>query len=151
MAIVREKTWTDGQTRRPAPELKDLSLPELMRRLADETSTLVRQEIQLAKTELTEKGKLMALGAGELAGAALIALFALGALTAAFIAALALVLPVWLAALIVFVVYLAVAGVLALMGRKQLARGMPPVPEQTVSTIKEDVEWVKTRPRSERT
>lgn len=150
MATVRERVEYGPRTQ-ARPDLRDLPLTELLRRLATDVSTLVRQEIQLARAELTEKAKYSAVGIGELGGAALLALFAFGALTAAFIAALALALPVWLSAFIVFVVYAVIAGILAMLGRNQLSRGMPPVPQQTVDTVKEDIQWVKTQPRSERT
>ena len=126
-------------------ELRELPVGELVKQLAQETSTLVRQELQLAKAELTQQGKRAGVGAGELGGAGLVALYALGALTACFIAALAIVLPVWAAALIVAAVYGAVAGVLALIGRRQLQQNMPPKAPRTERTIQEDIEWVKTR------
>src|ERR1700694_4791751 len=81
--------------------LRNLPLGELVKQLAEETSMLVRQELELAKTEMTQKGKRAGVGLGELGGAGLVALYALGALTACFIAALALLVPVWGAALIV--------------------------------------------------
>jgi uncharacterized membrane protein len=127
------------------------SIPQLMRELAEETATLVRQEVDLAKAEVTQKAKEAGAGIRMFAAAGLIALFALGALTACFIAALALAMQVWLAALIVTVVYLAIAGVLALLGKSRLQRGMPPKPDQTIETVKEDVQWVKTRAKSGRT
>ncbi|MDQ6790889.1 MAG: phage holin family protein [Candidatus Dormibacteraeota bacterium] len=118
---------------------------ELVKQLAEETSMLVRQEIELAKAEMTQKGKRAGLGLGQLGGAGLVALYALGALTACFIAALALLVPVWAAALIVTIVYGIVAGVLAMIGRRQLQQSTPLAPEKTQQTIKEDIEWVKTK------
>lgn len=126
-------------------DLRKLPLGELVKQLAEETSMLVRQELELAKAEMTQKGKRAGLGLGELGGAGLVALYALGALTACFIAALALLVPVWAAALIVTVVYGIVAGVLAMIGRGQLQQGTPLAPEKTQQTIKEDIEWVKTK------
>src|SRR5918911_1924579 len=93
---------------------------ELVKQLAEEVSGLVRAEIQLARAEVTAKGKRAGIGLGELGAAGIVALYALGALTACFIAALALAMPVWLAALIVAIVYGIIAGVLALIGRRQL-------------------------------
>jgi hypothetical protein len=116
---------------------------ELVKQLAEETSTLVRQELELAKAEITQKGKKAGIGLGELGGAGIVALYALGALTACFIAALALAMPVWLAALIVTIVYGAIAGVLALVGRRQLRQSNPTSLERTEKTVKEDVEWAK--------
>jgi uncharacterized membrane protein YqjE len=129
-------------------ELHEQPIGELLKRLADETSTLVRQELELAKAEVSEKGKRMGVGAGLLSGAGLTALLALGALTAAIVLALDTAMASWLAALIVAAVYGAVAGVMALIGRSRIRDAAPPVPEQTVETVKEDVRWVKTRARS---
>jgi hypothetical protein len=126
-------------------DLQDRSVPELMRELAQETSTLVRQELALAKAEVTQTAKRTGIGIGELGGAALIGLFALACLTACAIAALALAMPVWLAALVVAAVYGAAAAFLGLSGKRQITRAMPPAPEQTIETVKEDVEWAKTR------
>jgi len=116
---------------------------ELVKQLAEETSTLVRQELELAKAEMTQKGKKAGIGLGELGGAGIVALYALGALTACFIAALALAMPVWLAALIVAIVYGVIAGVLALISRRQLQQSKPTSLERTEKTVKEDVEWAK--------
>ncbi|HEX3604752.1 MAG TPA: phage holin family protein [Candidatus Dormibacteraeota bacterium] len=126
-------------------DLQDRSVPELMRELAQETSTLVRQELALAKAEVTQTAKRTGIGIGELGGAALIGLFALACLTVCAIAALALAMPVWLAALVVAAVYGAAAAFLGLSGKRQITRAMPPAPEQTIETVKEDVEWAKTR------
>lgn len=126
-------------------ELRELPIGELVKQLAEETSTLVRQELQLARAELTQQGKRAGLGVGELGGAGLVGLYALGALTACFIAALAILLPVWASALIIAAVYGAIAGVLALIGRRQLQQNMPPKAPRTERTIQEDIEWVKTR------
>jgi hypothetical protein len=128
--------------------LDDRPLPELMKTLADQTATLVRQEIDLAKAEVSEKGKKAGLGAGMFGGAGVIGFLALAALTAAAILGLATALPDWLAALIVGLVYAGVAGVLALQGRNKVQEAGPPIPEQTVDTVKEDVEWAKTQKKS---
>ena len=131
-------------------ELGDRSTAELLKRLSDETTTLVKQEVELAKAELQEKGKRAGVGAGMFGGAGLFGVGAFAALTACVIAALDLAMPVWLAALIVAVVYAAVAGVLALTGKKKVKEATPPVPEQARESVKEDVEWAKTRARSGR-
>ena len=138
--------------RRDDADLRALPAGELVKQLADEVSGLVRAEIELARTELTEKGKRAGIGLGELGAAGLVALYALGALTAFFIAGLAaLGLRVWLSALIVAVIYGIIAAVLYFIGRQQLERGIPPTPERTQKTIKEDIEWAKTRtPSSEK-
>jgi uncharacterized membrane protein YqjE len=130
------------------PDLRDNSIGELVKDLATETSTLVRQEIELAKAELTDRGKRAGKGAGMLGAGAVVGVLALGALTAVLIAALDLAMPTWLAALIVTVVYAAIAGVLIQIGRKKVQEAAPPVPEETIDSVKEDVQWAKTRMRS---
>jgi hypothetical protein len=127
---------------------RDQSIGELVKELATETSTLVRQELDLAKAEMTERGRQASKGAAMFGGAAAAGLLAAGALTACLIAALDLVMATWLAALIVAVVYGAVAGALAMTGRKQIREATPPVPEQAIDSVKEDVQWAKTRTRS---
>jgi uncharacterized membrane protein YqjE len=132
-------------------DLRGRPTVELLKELSEQTTTLVRQEIELAKAEIGEKGKKAGAGAGMLGGATGLALFAFAALTTCVIAALDTAMPLWLAALIVAVVYAAVAGVLALRGRDKVQEAGPPVPEQAIETSKEDVEWAKTRARSGRT
>jgi uncharacterized membrane protein YqjE len=121
---------------------RERGIGELVKDLASQTSTLVRQEIDLAKAEVTEKGKLAGKGAGMLGGAAVAALLGLGAFTALLIIALDAALPLWLAALIVTVLWLVVAAVLGLSGKKALQASTPPAP-QTVETVKEDIQWAK--------
>jgi uncharacterized membrane protein YqjE len=123
---------------------RERGIGELVKELASQTSTLVRQEIKLAQAEVTERGKVASRGAGMLAGAAVAALLALGALTALLIVALDAAMPLWLAALIVTVLWLAVAGALAAAGRSALRASTPPAP-QTVETVKEDIQWAKTQ------
>ncbi len=129
-------------------ELRQRPLGELLKQLSEETSTLVRQEIALAKAELSQKGTQAGRGAGLLGAAGAVALLALGALTACFILALASLVPAWLAALIVAVIYAAIAAVLATRGKKELKAAQPALPEQTVESVKEDVQWAKTQKRS---
>jgi uncharacterized membrane protein YqjE len=126
---------------------RDRGLGELVKDLANQTSTLVRQEIKLAQAEVTQKGKLAGKGAGMLAGAAITALLGLGALTALLMIALDSFLPLWLAALIVTLLWFAVAAVLAQSGKKALQSATPPVP-QTIETVKEDIQWAKTQTTS---
>ena len=144
----------DAEVPTPAPthpdhDLREEALPDLLKRLSNETTTLVKQELDLAKAEMAEKGKKAGVGAGMFGGAGLLGLGAFGALTAFFIALLQTALNhTWLAALIVAVVYGAIAGVLALQGKSKIKEATPPAPEQTVETLKEDVEWAKTQTRS---
>jgi uncharacterized membrane protein YqjE len=132
-------------------ELRERSTGELLRQLSEETTTLVKQELDLAKAELSDKGRQAARGAGMFGGAGLAGVFALAAVTTAAIAALDTAMDLWLAALIVAAVYAAVAGVLALRGRDEVQHATPPVPEQATQSVKEDLEWAKTRARSSRT
>jgi uncharacterized membrane protein YqjE len=132
-------------------ELREQSTGELLKELSDSTTTLVKQEIDLAKAELTAKGQKAGKGAGMFGGAGLFAVFAFAALTTCIIAALESPLNLWLAALIVAVVYAVVAGVLALQGRTKVQEAGPPVPEQATESVKEDVRWAKTRAKSGRT
>jgi len=131
-----------------AAELRERSLGELFSKLSSETSTLIRQELALARAELAEKGREAGKGAGFLGGAGVVGLLAAGALTACIILLLDEIMAAWLAALIVAVVYGAIAAVLGLRGRERVQAASPPVPEQTVDTVKEDVEWAKTRAKS---
>jgi uncharacterized membrane protein YqjE len=134
-----------------AEDLRERPIGELLKQLSEETTRLVHQEIELAKAELTQKGKQAGQGAGLFGGAGVLGFLALAALTTCFILALDAVMPAWLAALVVAVVYGAVAAFLAVRGRAKVKRAVPPVPEQTIETVKEDVEWAKTQVRSDRT
>jgi hypothetical protein len=131
-------------------ELRERAMGDLLKQLAQETSTLVRQEVELAKAEVSEKGRQAGKGAGMFGAAGILGLLALGALTAAAILALDLVVAGWLAALIVATVEGATAGLLALAGKARVQEATPPAP-QTVETVKEDIEWAKTRGRSAKT
>jgi predicted phage tail protein len=125
-----------------ADRLKEQSLPDLLKQLSQETATLVRQEIELAKAEVTDKGKKAGLGAGIVGAAGIAGFLALAALTACFILALAEAMPGWLAALIVALVYGAVAAFLGFRGKQKVQEATPPAP-QTVDTLKEDIQWAK--------
>ena len=128
----------------------DRPLAELLRDLSDQTSTLVRKEIELAKVELTSKGKRAGAGAGMFGGAGALGFYALGAFTAGLIILLGTAIAPWLAAIVVALVYALVAGVLALTGKKQVERATPPLPEQATESVKEDVQWTKARARAAR-
>jgi hypothetical protein len=126
-------------------DLREESMGALFAQLSDDLSTLMRQELRLAQAEMTEKGKKAGVGIGMFGGAGIVTFLALQALTACLIALLATAMDVWVAALIITVIYAAGAGVLALTGKKQVSEATPPVPEQTVDTLKEDVQWAKTQ------
>jgi uncharacterized membrane protein YqjE len=127
---------------RPA-DPADASTSELVKRLSTQLSELVRGELELARAELTAKGKRAGAGVGLAGAGGVVALYGVGALIAAAIAALDIVLPLWLAALVMGVVLLIVAGVLALVGRKELREAVPPVPKEAVDSVQQDVRTVK--------
>jgi uncharacterized membrane protein YqjE len=126
-------------------ERSDRPVGELVQELSQQTAALVRQEMRLAQVELQEKGKHAGIGAGMFGGAGLVALYGAGVLIAAVIMLIATAVEAWIAALIVGVVLLAVAGVLALLGRKQVDRATPPKPERAMESVQDDVEHVKRR------
>jgi MFS family permease len=123
---------------------------ELIKQLSEQASRLARQEVELAKAELAEKGKRAGIGAGMFGGAGAFGLYALGALVAAAILGLATAVAAWLAALIVAAVLLVMAGVLALLGRSRVQEATPPVPQQATASTKEDVQWLKARAQAAR-
>jgi uncharacterized membrane protein YqjE len=135
-------------TARPENELRDHSTGELLKQLSNETTTLVRQEIELMKAELAAKAKPAGIGAGMFGGAGLFGLGAFLTLTAFFVVLLDGAMAIWLAALIVAVVYGAIAGVLALQGKQKVKEATPVAPEQTMESVKEDVQWAKTQAKS---
>ena len=132
------------------PAQADASIGELFKKLSGDLSLLVRQELDLFRVEMTEKGKAAGQAGVVLSGAAVVGLLALGALTATLILVLSLVMAPWLAALIVTVVYGVVAAVMAVTGKRKVEDVLPPTPKQTVETVKEDVEWAKTQAKSVR-
>ena len=136
---------TNGRT-----ELQDKPMGELVKQLSDQTTALVRAEVELAKAELAQKGKQAGIGAGMFGGAGLMALFGVGALVAAAIAGLATAMDTWLAALIVAVVLFAIAGVAALLGKKRVQAAGPPVPEAAIETTRVDLETTKARVKEAR-
>ncbi len=129
-------------------DIEDKSLADLLRDLSQQLTALLHEEMELAKAEVATKGKRLGAGAGLLGGAVALVLLALGCLAACAIAALSLVVPVWLAALIVAVALLAVAAVLGVMGKTAVQHAAPPVPEESVKSTKEDVAWLKTQVKS---
>jgi len=131
-------------------ELRSHSTGELVKQLSEQTTTLVRKELELAKAELSEKGKVAGQGAGMFGGAAVAGLLALGTLTAMILAVLDKAMDLWVAALIATALYGAIAAVLAMSGKDRIKQATPPAPEQTVETVKEDVQWAKSQARSAR-
>ena len=131
-------------------ELRERPLGEIARDLTRDVSLLVRQEVELAKAEMAQKGRVAAPGLGMIGGAGVVGLMSAGALTGCLILVLSIFLPEWLSALIVGAVLAAVAYLLVKQGKERVGDAGAPVPEQTIETVKEDVEWAKTRATSAR-
>jgi MFS family permease len=123
----------------------DKPIGELVRQMSEQSSTLIRQELRLATAELQEKGKHAGVGVGMFGGAGVVGLYGVGALIAATIIGLGTLLEPWIAALIVGVVLLAIAGIVALLGKKQVEQATPAKPEQAMDSVQEDIQTVKER------
>jgi len=130
--------------------MRERPIGDVARDLTRDVSLLVRQEVELAKAEMTQKGRVAAPGLGMIGGAGVVGLMAAGALTAFLILVLSTFLPDWAAALVVGAVLATVAYVLVQQGKERVADAGAPVPEQTIETMKEDVEWAKNRASSAR-
>jgi hypothetical protein len=130
----------NGSPVRPAT---DQSTSELVQKASEQISRLVKDEIALAKAELTEKGKHAGIGVGLFGGGGVLALYGVGALFATLIIVLDLWLPLWAAALIITVVLFGSAGILALLGKKQVTQAVPPEPSAAIASAKADVDEVK--------
>jgi hypothetical protein len=133
----------EGTTTRSTQPGGEQPVGELVQQLSQQTATLVRQEMRLATAELQQKGKKVGVGAGMFGGAGVVALYGVGALIAAAILGIGTFLEPWIAAVIVGVVLLAVAGILALTGKKQVDDATPLMPEQATESAKRDVDEVK--------
>jgi uncharacterized membrane protein YqjE len=134
---------TEPRSGAAAVPAQEPPLGTLVHDLTTQVPDLIRSEIRLAQAELAEKGKRAGLGIGMFGGAGIVALYGVGALIATIILLLALAMDAWLAALIVTVVLFAVAGVLALLGKRQVAQATPVAPERAVEGVKEDIATVK--------
>lgn len=129
---------------------EERSIAELLQQLTEQTTRLAQKETELAKAEMTAKGKQLGIGAGAFSAAGLLGLFALAALTTAVILGLAMAIEDWLAALIVAVVYALIAGALALVGRSRVRAAAPPVPERTTESVKQDIRQTKEKAKEGR-
>jgi MFS family permease len=127
----------------PARPVTDQSTSELVQRASEQVTRLVRDEIALAKAELAEKGKHAGIGIGLFGGGGVLAMYGVGALIATLIIVLDLWLWLWLAALIVTVALFLVAGILGLLGKRQVSKAVPPQPQEAVTSVKADVDEVK--------
>ena len=123
--------------------VEDASLAELVGRLGDQLSTLIRDELRLAQAELQAKGKKAGVGVGMFGGAGMLVFYGVGLLITAATLALALAVEPWLAALIIGVVLLAVAGILGLLGKQKVQEAIPPVPQEAVQNVKDDIAVMK--------
>jgi hypothetical protein len=141
---------SDVSARNEETDLRERPLGEVARDLTQDLSLLVRQEVELAKAEMAQKGRVAAPGLGMIGGAGVVGLMAAGALTAFLILGLSIILDEWLSALIVGVALAGTAYVLAKQGKERVEEAGSPIPEQTIETVKEDLEWAKTRATSAR-
>ena len=130
-----------------APPSEERPTGELVRQLSEQVSVLVRDELKLARMEMTRKGKQAGVGIGMLGGGGLIALYGLGCLVACVVIALSGALAAWLAALVIGAALLAVAGAAALLGKSRLRKAVPPVPKEAAESVQADVEVIKERAR----
>lgn len=135
--------YATGRNHTPPADVEGRSVGDLLGKVTTDLSTLMRQEVELAKVEMADKGKKAGVGLGMFGGAGVAALLGLGSLTAFLILVLYQAIPAWAAALVVTVIWGAVAGVLALQGREKVKEVGAPIPEQTAESVKEDVEWLK--------
>ncbi|MEU2615668.1 phage holin family protein [Micromonospora sp. NPDC007271] len=131
----------DPKTQQAQPA--EASVAQLVERATDQITRLVRDELAAARAELTGKGKRAGAAAAMLGGAGGMAFYGGGGLVAAFILLLAKVMWAWLAALVVAVILLAVAGLLALSGKKQTSKMMPLKPQSTLDSVRTDVKSVQ--------
>jgi uncharacterized membrane protein YqjE len=133
-----------------AKTVGEQSVADLLRQLSEQAVALAQKEAELAKAELTAKGKRARIGAGMFGAAGVFGFYALGALSACAILALATAVAAWLAALIVATVFAAIGGALALLGKTNVQQASPPVPEQATESVKEDLQWAKGRAQAAR-
>jgi hypothetical protein len=137
------ETSTVGAPSAPPPDPSTASTGELVSALTEQVTSLVRDEVRLAQAEVTQKAKRLGIGAGLFGGAGVVAILGLGALVTAAILGLANVLPGWLAAVVVAVVPFAVAGGLALLGKRDVQQATPPLPTETIESVQRDFATVK--------
>lgn len=130
-------------TDRPDTATTQASLGELITQMQAQTSRLIRDELRLAQIETTAKAKKAGIGVGLFGGAGLFSLYGVGALVAAAILGLAIPLDGWLAALIVAAALFAIAGIAALVGKKEISQGTPPVPTEAIQSVSDDIQAIK--------
>ncbi|HTT31471.1 MAG TPA: phage holin family protein [Solirubrobacteraceae bacterium] len=128
----------------------DVSVGELVKQLSEQTSRLAHQEVELAKAELVVQGKAVETGLGMFGGAGAVGFYALGALVAAAVLGLATAVSAWLSALVIALLLGAVASLLALQGKSKMREARPPAAEEITASLKEDVQWAKSRAQAGR-
>ncbi|MEU2514244.1 phage holin family protein [Streptomyces syringium] len=128
----------------PRVEIEE-TVGDLVKQASAQFSQLMREELRLAQAEMRQKGKRFGIGGGLFGGAGAVGFVAFQALAVTAIVVLDLIWPLWAAALTVTVLLAALAGVLALMGRKQIGRATPPTPEQAIAGVKADAAEIKER------
>jgi hypothetical protein len=138
-----------GRSAMNTDELRGQSIGELLKQLSEQTATLVRQELGLARAEIEQKARRARVGLGLIAAAAVLALATIGALTATLILLLSTWMDAWLGSLIVTLAYAAFAALLAVQGKEKVGEATPPIPEETIETVKEDVQWAKSQIKSD--
>jgi len=141
--LTKESSVMTASTHTPHSAPADASLGELVASISQQTSRLVRDEMRLAQAEMTAKGKKAGIGAGLFGGAGLLSIFGLACLISAAALALSYVLPDWAAVLIVGALLFAVAGVAAMIGKREVSEAGPPVPEESVASVKRDLQVLK--------
>jgi hypothetical protein len=141
--LTKESSVMTASTHTPHSTPSDASLGELVASISQQTSRLVRDEMKLAQAEMAAKGKKAGLGAGLFGGAGLLSLFGLACLISAAALGLTYVVPGWAAALIVGALLFAVAGVAAMIGKREVSEATPPVPEEAVAGVKQDLQVLK--------
>ena len=129
-------------------ELRGQSIGDLLNQLSEQIATLVRQELYLARAEMEQKARRAGRGLGLIGVGGVVALAAVGALTATLIMLLAQWMDGWLAGLVVTIAFAVIAALLGMRGKETASAATPPVPEQTIESVKEDVQWAKTQIKS---
>jgi hypothetical protein len=127
------------------PRDQEHSTGELVKMLSEQVSVLVRDELKLAQLEMTSKGKQAAIGTGMFGASGVVAAYGVACLLACAIIAISGAVAAWLAALIVGAALMAAAGCVAALGRGRLHRATPPVPQETVASVRADVDEIRER------
>jgi hypothetical protein len=136
-------TRGDASVQTYSTELDATSVGQLAVRVSEQVSRLVRDELALAQLEAKQKAKRLGIGFGLFGAGGMLALFGMGVAVAAAVLGIATVLAAWLAAVIVAGALFILAGILALTGRKAVAKGVPPVPSAAIDSTKADVAAVR--------